>query len=626
MGSELTPKYKIVSADMTVEAMRESGYKSTAHALAELIDNAIEANATLVELIVVEEPSKVSERVRYQVDTIGVLDNGCGMDGELLRQSLRFGAGTRKQRKGMGRFGVGLPSSSMSQCKRVDVWSWQNGPSNALHTYLDLAEVTSGAEDVPEPVEEPLPDMWQDLGQGLGTSGTLVVWTKLDKVQWRGAGTTLKKTEELIGRVYRRFIVRGDCRIRMVAARDGELIPLNDFDVRPNDPLYLTVPSSTPAPFDKVPMFELFGATSTGELGGEKFDVKGADGKSYPVYVRTAVAREAARISDQTDVPWPTNVSPTQLPGSTPWGQHAARNLGISLVRADRELALDTGWVNSYNPTERFWGIEIDFPPQLDEVFGVTNNKQGAMVFSEFANFNWQEDANGQNFSEYCDMLDEEGDPRRPLIEIVYHIREKLIKEARKRLQAQTDGTRSALTRHADAEQRANEAVKRRRIDAAPTRTEQLGAAATPEQVKQEQVESLVEVHHLKEAEATRMIEESLANGKTVRILPSRNPESPAFFGVEFIPNMLQVSLNKAHPVYEHLVEVLDTDTDGATAQELAARIARAADALKLLLVSWGRYEDELPTAKLREEAKEARQAWGKVAAKFLTADEGDGA
>jgi hypothetical protein len=373
-------------------------------------------------------------------------------------------------------------------------------------------------------------------------------------------------------------------------------------------------------------MFELFGATSTGEIGGEVFSVLGADGKTYPVKVRTSVAREAARISDQAEVPWPANISPTIQPGSTPWGKHASRNLGISLVRADRELALDTGWVNPSDPRERFWGIEIDFPPQLDEIFGVTNNKQGAMVFSEFANFNWQEDAEGMSFSEYCEMLDEEGDPRRPLIEIVYYIREKLIRAVRQKLQTQTDGTRKALTRHADAEQRANEAVKRRRTEAAPTRTEELGARATPEQIKQEQKESLVEVHHLKEAEATRIIEESMANGKTVRILPSRNPESPAFFGVEFIPNMLQVSLNKAHPVYDNLVEVLDTDTEGATVQELAARLTRAADALKLLLVSWGRYEDELPTAKLREEAKEARQAWGKVAAKFLTADEGDGA
>ena len=35
--------FSIVSAKLTIEAMRDSGYKSTDHALAELIDNSVEA-------------------------------------------------------------------------------------------------------------------------------------------------------------------------------------------------------------------------------------------------------------------------------------------------------------------------------------------------------------------------------------------------------------------------------------------------------------------------------------------------------------------------------------------------------------------------------------------------------
>lgn len=42
--------FSIVNTEMTVEAMRDSGYKSTTHALAELIDNAIEAEATAIEV------------------------------------------------------------------------------------------------------------------------------------------------------------------------------------------------------------------------------------------------------------------------------------------------------------------------------------------------------------------------------------------------------------------------------------------------------------------------------------------------------------------------------------------------------------------------------------------------
>lgn len=174
MEHPVTSKYSIVTSDLTVKALQDSGYKSTAHAIAELIDNGLEAKADLVELFVVESMDRPSHRARYRVEKIAVLDNGSGMDPETLRQSLRFGAGTRGDRKGIGRFGVGLPNSSISQCDRVDVWSWTNGPQNALHTYLDLQEISQGLEEVPEPKLDAVPDEWQALSEGLGTSGTLV--------------------------------------------------------------------------------------------------------------------------------------------------------------------------------------------------------------------------------------------------------------------------------------------------------------------------------------------------------------------------------------------------------------------------------------------------------------------
>ena len=73
-------------------------------------------------------------------------DDGCGMDALTLRRALKFGDGTRLDRKsrGIGRFGIGLPNSSISQCRRVDIWSWTNGPENAMHCYLSLDDIASG--------------------------------------------------------------------------------------------------------------------------------------------------------------------------------------------------------------------------------------------------------------------------------------------------------------------------------------------------------------------------------------------------------------------------------------------------------------------------------------------------
>jgi sensor histidine kinase regulating citrate/malate metabolism len=138
-----TNAHDIVPTHLAVQAMRDNGYKNAAYAIAELMDNAIQAGASQVELLCGERKQQVEGRKRSRIEQIAVLDNGRGMDANVLRLALQFGNGTHldeDKHTGIGRFGMGLPSSSISQCQRVDVWSWQNGLENILHTYLDLPE------------------------------------------------------------------------------------------------------------------------------------------------------------------------------------------------------------------------------------------------------------------------------------------------------------------------------------------------------------------------------------------------------------------------------------------------------------------------------------------------------
>ncbi|RDG38008.1 DNA mismatch repair protein [Streptomyces corynorhini] len=616
--------YPIVSADMTVKAMRDSGYKSTAHAIAELIDNGIEAQGDVVELFAVEATKRPTERSRYPIAKIAVMDNGTGMDRETLRKSLRFGVGSRQERKGIGRFGVGLPNSSMSQCTRVDVWSWQNGPENALHTYLDLHRIEGTDAQVPEPVQNPVPQEWQKLSQGLGASGTLVLWTDLDRVQWIGTDATLKHTEWLIGRIYRRYITDGRCRIRLVPVHGWDELP-GAADALPNDPLYLTPRSSAPAPFDVKPMFQPIGAGSTGEIGVEQFMVKGVDGKTYPVKVRASIARDAARRSDIEEEPWPDDVTPTLDPGRTSWGKHAARNLGISLMRADRELDLDNGWTSTYDPVERWWGIEIDFPPQLDEIFGVTNNKQSATKFTALSHFDWTEEGEGLTQLEFKELLKEEGDGRVPLMEIVFHVRDKLLKLLRDELKQQTRGTRKARSRHESAEKQAEQAVRRRREEAGPSETDLLENQKTVEESRREQIDDLVKQYDYTPRDAERIVAETMAQNRHVRLITSHAPDSPAFFNIKYYGGVLQVSLNMDHPVYDDLVEVLDDEyQEDSSPSELKDRLERASSAFKLLLFSWARFEDETTKPITKDRIKSFRQDWGRMAREFFTVDEED--
>src|SRR4026208_16885 len=102
----------IIALDRFIQATRDSGYKGTASAISELVDNSIQAGATRIELSVATTTSSDEEKAVE----VSVLDNGSGMDPFTLGQALRFGGSTRfGDRSGLGRYGMGLPNASLSQ-------------------------------------------------------------------------------------------------------------------------------------------------------------------------------------------------------------------------------------------------------------------------------------------------------------------------------------------------------------------------------------------------------------------------------------------------------------------------------------------------------------------------------
>jgi hypothetical protein len=237
--------HDIVPTHLAIKAMRDNGYKNAAYAIAELMDNSIQAGATQVELLCAEKTSVVTQRSRTRIHQLAVLDNGCGMDADVLRIALQFGNGTRlapEKQNGIGRFGMGLPNSSISQAQRVDVWTWQHGSDNSIHTYLDIAEIESGnLRYIPEPKYKPIPDVWRRAGQAFGESGTLVVWSNLDRCQWRTAKAIIDNSELLIGRMYRFFLERGEVLIRYHWFDIDQPVLLKSMAAErfalPNDPL-----------------------------------------------------------------------------------------------------------------------------------------------------------------------------------------------------------------------------------------------------------------------------------------------------------------------------------------------------------------------------------------------------
>ena len=363
------------------DALRNTGYKNIESAVAEIIDNSEEANAKNVFVILGEHVDPSSGR--KVVHEIGFLDDGDGMSTSILGSCLGIGSSTRFARRGLGRFGVGLPQASLYACPEVIVYSWQDGIQNCQKVFLDINKVKSGEQtEIADPINENLPDKYQQYihyqtptkSFDFSKSGTLVIWANCDRISPKTRGPLTERLEFALGQKFRHFIHNGEFNIKIIAHENQDAA----VDVAPNDPLFLMEDNyvlcneETPAQIYKgirgdnlEPAFELYGE----EVVPIKYLDKSGNVSTANVTVRFSKVK--AKFYDET-------AFPTGNPGSYPFGKYASKMEGISVVRANREI--DFRQFDFYSttnePQHRWWGCEIMFDPILDEAFGVANNKQ----------------------------------------------------------------------------------------------------------------------------------------------------------------------------------------------------------------------------------------------------------
>lgn len=585
-----------IPVDLAIQAMRDSGYKNTAYALAELIDNSVQAEAQNIEIICVEEQVQLAERRRKRLTKIAVLDDGLGMDGVILRSALQFGNGTRlNDRSGIGRFGMGLPNASISQAGRLEIWSWQNGPENALYTYLDVQEIRDRKlTDVPIPVQMSVPDEWQNRALGFGNTGTLAVWTKLtpDRLTWKGAKATLKNTGWLLGRIHRRFISDDSLSVRLVGGEDDQF---EESWVTINDPMYLTAVPTMPAPFNTEPMFE--------EALNHPVTVE-VDGKTYDIRTRYSVAK------DKT-----LDLAGTVHRGDTVYGKDAANNIGVSVMREGRELMLDRSWTIQYDPRDRWWGCEVEFPAALDEIFGVTNNKQAATVFNELSGLDWKDLADpNETMPEVVARLNEDGDPKGVLLHLSETIKNNLA-ALRSRIKIQAKGSRKGGKRHDDGDptEEANKRWKQR------DETNPLPDHATPPTADDldELSEDLTEDGRSVD-DASEIVARVVSGDLKVVFIDKTLGGSSELFTVVTRGPLTEVVFNRRHPAFDMIFDTVsaDDDLESLSSTELQDRLEKAGQAIRLLFAAWARMEREDPPQQVRYER--VRESWGKLARDFL--------
>lgn len=153
-----------------IETFRAIGY-GLETAIADIIDNSISALAKNIYINRVWRGGK---------SYISIQDDGCGMNGEELIQAMRPGAQNPLAERALtdlGRFGLGLKTASFSQCRKFSVLSKKKDYS-AVYWSWDLDYVAeSNTWELLKWIPEEFKNVLDDV-----TSGTLVVWSDLDRV------------------------------------------------------------------------------------------------------------------------------------------------------------------------------------------------------------------------------------------------------------------------------------------------------------------------------------------------------------------------------------------------------------------------------------------------------------
>lgn len=573
---ELKMRNSIVPASTAIQTFRDSGYKNTASALAELLDNSIEAEAENIQVMTFEKEVNVGQRIKARIDEIAIYDDGLGMDPETLGMCLQFGNGTRlSSRSGIGRFGIGLPNASVSQCKRVEVYSWQNGSCH--WTYLDVDEVKENAQqEVNSVIPTGFPERYlKHIDCDKKEHGTLIVWKNCDRLDIARAQTLFKHMQSQLCRVYRHFLDTDD---RYGRRRKFKLIN-NGADrtviqLRANDPLYLMVPNTLPD----------HGEEATNIMHGEVIALElpyNSAGDLGVVELRFSVALPTVQA----------------LGGGSPLGQHYRANTGISFVRAAREI--DFGVFGYFNPqveTQRWWGCEIRFEPKFDEVFGVTNNKQAVrgvnyLDLKEFKadNDDWQ------------DLINE--DPKLRLrMELSKTIQQNL-KALEEIISSRGRGTRKKPGGEIISDKSSKIANEELYGNRKKTQSAAEGQAKPAEQLKAEWTSALLKSDTTlspDEAEAIAETKLDMVVEKTFDSWPGTQ-----FFSIQTTGKTCTLQINRGHPFFSEMYEPLLKESDN-----------RFVDSLDLLMMAYARTQDEL--YHLSSEIDEVNQTWGAYVKKFL--------
>lgn len=330
------------SASRLINSLRDIGYDFNT-AVADLVDNSIEAGATHIQIDI---------RYRGARSCVTITDDGQGMTESAINEALRFGSQRQYESDALGRYGLGLKTASLSQCRRLTVLSRRSTQRNRIAVrQLDLSRIErTDRWEVTDPERiDNIDRAAHRLRQGPGTA---VVWENLDRILgqtdpeggWakRRLAKLAPQLEGYLGMVFHRFL-SGD-----VPGRDTLHISVNGDKIRPWDPF---------APGE-----------ATTELLPLRWEIPSDAGAQHVHLARVVLPpRERFSSAEEHD----------RLAGPLKWN----RQQGLYIYRSHR-LIQGGGWagIRTIDEHTKLARASLDFPSALDELFHVNVAKMKVAI------------------------------------------------------------------------------------------------------------------------------------------------------------------------------------------------------------------------------------------------------
>ena len=225
-----------------IESLREIGYDFKS-SVADLIDNSISAEASRVYVDINCDDGEFPPFVL-------IADDGKGMDSKTLKEAMRYATSREYSKSDLGKYGLGLKTASLSQCRILTVASKpkpKTGSRSSLNIMKwDMNEVYAKDEwIVLNPSFEQLERWEQKLinkhllrQQG---HGTVVIWSDLSEIhpclykknpeKMKYLLALIQEAEEHLSMVFHKFMegsVRGKRHLKITVSQN-QLKPWNPF-------------------------------------------------------------------------------------------------------------------------------------------------------------------------------------------------------------------------------------------------------------------------------------------------------------------------------------------------------------------------------------------------------------